>query len=206
MATMTQHGRTDAAGLRLFTVDEYDEMLRAGIFREGEPLELLGGRVVGKMPKSPGHMAATARTLQAAVRVLPEGWHAVTEHAVIISDFDEPEPDVIIRRGELSDYDLRKATPDDIALLVEVSSTSLRVDRGEKLRAYAAAGIPAYWIVNLGARCVEVYGEPRGGDEAGYGSRADRVEGEEVEVVVGGRVVGRVAVAALLPKAGGGDG
>src|SRR5690348_12075822 len=110
MATVTTHGRVDTSELRLFTVDEYDEMLRVGILREGEAVELLGGRIVRKMPKSAEHLAATTLTLHALLRALPDGWHAVMEHAVIISGFDEPEPDVTVRRGVLRDYDHRKAT------------------------------------------------------------------------------------------------
>jgi len=204
MATATIHGRVDSTGLRLFTVEEYDEMLRVGILREGEPFELLGGRIVAKMPKNPEHMAGKSRALKALSRLLPNGWHVVSEDAVIISDYDEPEPDVIVRRGELPDYDHRKATAADIALLVEVAATSLKTDRGEKLHAYAAAGIPAYWIVNLNTRCVEVYTHPRAADEPGYERREDRGESEQVEVVIDGQVVGQIAVAELLPAGQGG--
>lgn len=199
MATVTMPRQDEAAELRLFTTDEYDEMLRVGILREGEPVELLGGLICKKMPKSAEHLAATTRTLHALYRVLPPGWHAVMEHAVYISGFDEPEPDVTVRRGELQDYDHRKATAEDIALLVEVAATSLATDRGEKLRAYAAAGIPTYWIINLNSRRVEVYTTPRLADGMGYAHHEERAEAEEVDVVIDGNVVGQIAVAAILP-------
>ena len=136
----------------------------------------------------------------------PAGWHAVSEDAVYISGYDEPEPDVTVRRGELRDYDNRKATAGDIALLVEVAVTSLGTDRGEKLYAYAAAGVPTYWIINLNTRCVEVYTAPRGADGVGYAHREERGEADQVDVVIDGRTVGPIAVAAILPSppAGGG--
>jgi Uma2 family endonuclease len=80
-----------------------------------------------------------------------------------------------------------------------VSSSRLQVVRGEKLSAYAAAGIPVYWIVNLNSRCVEVYTEPRAADAPGYARHEDRGASEQVEVVIAGQVVGRIAVAELLP-------
>jgi Uma2 family endonuclease len=204
MATATMPARTDSTGLRLFTVEEYDAMLRVGILREGEPFELLGGQICKKMPKSAEHMAATTLTLHALYRVLPPGRHAVQEHAVIISDYDEPEPDVTVRRGDLPDYNHRKATAEDIALLVEVAVTSLETDRGKKLRAYAAAGIPTYWIINLNRRCIEVYTAPRGGDTDGagytYAHREERTASDQVDVVIAGVVVGQINVAAIVPE------
>ena len=117
----------------------------------------------------------------------------------IISGYDEPEPDVTVRRGELRDYDRRKATAEDIALLVEVAVSSLDTDRGEKLRAYAAAGIPTYWIINLNTRRVEVYTAPRGADGVGYAQREERTEADQLDVVIDGQAVGQIAVAAILP-------
>ena len=38
--------------------------------------------------------------------------------------------------------------------------SSLRLDRGLKLRVYAKSGVAEYWIVNLQARQVEVHRNP----------------------------------------------
>jgi Uma2 family endonuclease len=53
-------------------------------------------------------------------------------------------------------------TAADVRLLVEVSDTTLRFDRGKKLKAYARFGIPDYWILNLRERRLEVYRDPAG--------------------------------------------
>jgi len=83
-----------------------------------------------------------------------------------------------------------------VALLVEVSETTLARDQGKKLAAYAKAGIPVYWIVNLVENQVEVYSSP-GPD--GYQSRQDFKPGQDVPVVIEGVEVGRIAVADILP-------
>ena len=44
--------------------------------------------------------------------------------------------------------------------MVEVSDTTLRMDRRIKLPRYARAGYGDYWIVNLVDKCVEVYRSP----------------------------------------------
>ena len=54
----------------------------------------------------------------------------------------------------------RIPTAADVALLVEVSESTLSQDRGKKLSAYAKGRIPVYWIVNLVNRQVEVYSRP----------------------------------------------
>jgi len=43
---------------------------------------------------------------------------------------------------------------------VEVAQTGLALARGRKAAAYARAGIADYWILNLGARVLEVHREP----------------------------------------------
>ena len=49
-----------------------------------------------------------------------------------IPDYDEPEPDVAIVRGTDADYEHRIPTAADVALLVEVSDTTLNLDRSQE--------------------------------------------------------------------------
>jgi len=46
--------------------------------------------------------------------------------------------------------------------VIEISDSSLRKDRGLKLKIYAGAGVPEYWIFDLQHECVEVYTGPSG--------------------------------------------
>ena len=48
-------------------------------------------------------------------------------------------------------------------LLVEVADSSLLLDRHHKGSAYARAGLPDYWIVNLVDGCLEVHRDPKSG-------------------------------------------
>jgi Uma2 family endonuclease len=63
-------------------------------------------------------------------------------------------------------------------------------------RIYGGSGIPAYWIVNLVDRQVEVYTLPY---VDGYHSRQDFAPGQELPVVIDGALAGRVRVADVLP-------
>ena len=74
----------------------------------------------------------------------------------------EPEPDVSVARGGPDDYEGRHPGPGEVALVVEVSRTTAAKDR--KLGpVYAAAGIPAFWILDVKRRRLEVYSGPAGG-------------------------------------------
>jgi Uma2 family endonuclease len=151
---------------------------------------------VKKMPKKPPHVFATDKLSQLLARLVPPGWYIRQEHPIRIPDFDEPEPDLAVVAGVLEDYRTRHPGPDEIALLIEVSESTLAIDRGEKCSAYAAGRLPVYWIVNLVDRRVEVYTQP---GPAGYQSHTDFTPGMEIPVVIAGVECGRIAVNDILP-------
>ncbi len=119
------------------------------------------------------------------------------EEPVRIPAYDEPEPDVAIIRGTDADYEHRIPTAADVALLVEVSDSTLVQDRGKRLSAYARGRIPVYWIVNLVNRQVEVYSRP---GKSGYRSHKIFASGEQVPVTIGGQQLRPIAVDNLLPR------
>ena len=87
-----------------------------------------------------------------------------------------------------------------MALLVEVSDSSLRQDQKTKKRLYARAAVPVYWILNLEDSRLEVYAEPSGpADEPDYRQHQDYGPDVAVPVVIDGREVGRLTVRDLLP-------
>jgi Putative restriction endonuclease len=69
-----------------------------------------------------------------------------------------------------------------------------------KWHRYAAAGIPAYWIVNLLKRQIEVFGNPaERGMAASYRDAASYGPEAVLPVVIDGREVGRFVVRDLFP-------
>lgn len=50
--------------------------------------------------------------------------------------------------------------PADVFLLVEVADSTLLFDRKKKVPAYAQAGIPEVWLINVPDRQIEVYRTP----------------------------------------------
>jgi Uma2 family endonuclease len=81
------------------------------------------------------------------------------------ADDTEPQPDLaLLRRGAVP-YRDRDAWAEDALLVIEVAESSLAYDRSTKMRLYAEAGIPEYWVVDCTAETVEVH---RGPGPEGY--------------------------------------
>ena len=77
----------------------------------------------------------------------------------------EPEPDVAIVQPLRQLYRTQHHSyPDNIFWLIEYASSSLAKDLEAKRAAYASAGIPEYWVVNLKQRQVIVLRMPDAGD------------------------------------------
>lgn len=150
----------DPALFRPLKRSEYDRLVELGLFQD-ERLELLWGVLVRKLPQRPPH-ASTVQELNELLIVRSQGCFGVRIRSPLaLSDDSEPEPDVAI--VPLGDYDSEH--PRTALLVIEISdegsAVSLRQDR-RKAAIYASAGIGEYWIVNLGARTVEVYSSPDG--------------------------------------------
>jgi hypothetical protein len=181
------------------SVAQYHQMIQAGILTEDDPVELLEGWLITKMPKKPQHRLATRRTRIALDRIAPPGWY-VDEQEPITTDDSEPELDVELVRGEPEQYHDRHPGPQDVGLLVEVSDTTLQRDRTSKKRVYARERVPVYWIVNLIDRQVEVYTDPSGpAEQPDYRHQQIYRDGDEIPLVLEGREIGRVPVRDLLP-------
>ena len=181
------------------SVEQYQEMIRAGILTADDPVELLEGWLVYKMPKNPPHRIATRLTQDALETIVPAGWYVDSREPITLDD-SEPEPDVTIVRGETRSYRDRHPGSTDVALVVEVADATLDRDCGAKKRLYARAGIAVYWIINLAENLLEVYTGPSGPtEEPDYRQRRDYTLSDLVPVVIEGSEVGRIAVRDLLP-------
>ena len=176
------------------SVSQYHEMIRTGILTADDPVELLAGWLFYKMPKKPPHRIATRLAQDLLKAVVPAGWYVDSQEPITLGD-SEPEPDVMVVRGDTRQYRDRHPGAEDVALVVEVADSTIERDRGIKKEMYARAGIPVYWIINLVERLIEVYEKPVGSD---YTSRRD-YPADSVPVIVEGREVGRILVSALLP-------
>ena len=191
---------------RRFSAAEYERMIDAGIIKDGEPLELLDGRLVPKMSKKPGHRISTRLARLALESRIPKGWYVDPQEPILLSEMhvgagNVPEPDVAVIRGDTEDYTANHPTADTIALVVEVSDSTLRDDRGLKKQIYAHARIPEYWIINLIDQQLEVYQRPTGSAlKADYEVTRTYALTDSVSVRIGNKIIGPIPVRELFPK------
>jgi Uma2 family endonuclease len=177
-------------------VEQYEAMVRSGVFTKRDRLHLINGILVAKMTKKPPHVIACEKTRDALMRAVPANWRVMVEAPVRIPNYNEPEPDVALARGSVEDYEENHPEPADVALIVEVADSSLRDDR-DLIPVYGAGRIPVYWIINLVDCQVEVYSDP---GPHGYLSSVFLKPGQTVPLVIDGTEVGQIAVDDVLPR------
>ena len=178
--------------LRNFSRRDYEDMIGAGILREDEHIELIGGRIVTMSPEGPAHAGAIDLCAEVLRRVFAADHTVRVQHPLAIDPDDEPEPDVAVVRGSPRDH--LSEHPHEAVLVVEVAESSFAYDRGDKALLYARVGFLDYWMFDLVDRRVEVHRDPT---PAGYRSRVSLAAGDEVAPLAA--PAERIAVGALLP-------
>ena len=159
----------DEIETRRWTRFEYDRLIECGFFQPTDRIELLGGQLIVAEPQSDRHYTAIQALEEALRAAFGPGWTVRTQGPVALDDESEPEPDVAVVPGTFRDY--RHGHPSRPVLVVEVSLSSLALDRAHKSSLYARAGLADYWVVNLVDRVVEVCREPERDASAPFGWR-----------------------------------
>ena len=184
---------------RRWTRQEYERMVKAGVFPPGERAELIDGEVLKMTPQGSAHATAVRLTEDLLRTVFGPGHDVRVQMPLALDPSSEPEPDVAVVLGSPRDY--RDAHPTSALLVVEVADTTLPYDREQKGSLYARAGVAEYWIVNLLDRGVEVHRDPTSMPQARYGwaYRSVLQFGPERHISPLAAPQVRVAVADLLP-------
>ncbi|HTV72737.1 MAG TPA: Uma2 family endonuclease [Candidatus Acidoferrales bacterium] len=146
-----------------FSVEAYDEMVAHGILTSDDRVELLAGEIVEMSPIGPPHNSCVLRLTQFFSLALGKRAVVGVQSPIVLPPDSEPEPDIAILQARDDFYAAAHPRPGDILLLIEVADSSLLFDRVVKLPLYAAAGIVEVWIVDLGAKAIEVYTLPEQG-------------------------------------------
>lgn len=149
--------------IRPITVYEYLRMGELGVIGPEERVELLDGELIAMPPSGEDHSFGVNEIVRVFYRHFADRTYIQSQSPIRLNELSEPEPDVVLLAPREDRYRKHRPLAGDVLLVVEVSDTSLRYDRGRKLEAYARAGIPEVWIVNVPDRCVERYAGLVGG-------------------------------------------
>jgi Uma2 family endonuclease len=138
-----------------WTREQYYDMAALGWFK-GKRAVLLDGEII-EMAGQGNWYAATLGNADELLRgVFTQRVWVRVQMPLETPGQSDPEPDLAVVPGKPYDYTRHPTTA---LLVVEVSDTSLRLDR-RKANAYAAAGVPDYWILNLPDYVLEVRRDP----------------------------------------------
>lgn len=151
-----------------FTRSDAEELVRLGRIPEDASTELLNGMIVltdrsardqDPTMVGPDHRKCVENLSALRKSIDNDRRHVESQQPLVCSETHVPQPDFMILRRTLDQYqDLPTAA--DAFCVVEVADSSYERDAGEKLEAYARAGIAQYVIVNLRNRTAEVYTNP----------------------------------------------
>jgi len=148
---------------RLFDVDDYHRMARAGILSEDDRVELIDGEIVAMTPIGPRHNASVNRATRALVTTVGDEAIVQVQGSVRLGRLQEPQPDLVLLSPRPDFYASALPGPAEILLVIEIAESSLDYDREVKARVYAQSGVREYWLVDLNERSVSCFTKPRGG-------------------------------------------
>jgi Uma2 family endonuclease len=153
-------------------------MAEAGLFQH-ERVELLDGEIITMSPQLTPHAFSVNQLMYLLITALGTTAIVRGQAPVVLNNRSEPEPDIAVCAPVPDKYKGAPPKADRVLLVIEVAESSLVYDRTRKSRAYAASGIPEYWIVNLIDRRVEILTDPdkktRGYRQQRYASAGDRL-------------------------------
>jgi Uma2 family endonuclease len=146
------------------TVSQFQQMIAHGILTKDDRVELLNGEILAMSPINPSHAGTVNRLTRLLVRLVDDQAVVTIQNPIQLDEQSQPQPDICLLKPRADDYTQSHALPDEVLLVIEVAETSARLDRSVKRPAYARAGIPELWIIDLKKKVVEVYRDPLGGE------------------------------------------
>ena len=141
-----------------FTIREYRELARTGLFHDKKTMLIHGELYVMGMPKPP-HDFALSAAYEFLRSACPAGHYVRNQQGFDIGTDNDPGPDLAVVPGMIRTY--ATTTPTIAALIVEVANESLFTDTTTKAELYATAGVPEYWVIDLEHRQLIVFRDPQ---------------------------------------------
>jgi Uma2 family endonuclease len=138
-----------------FTTQQYHLMHEAGVFAEGDRLELINGEIKKMSPIGRKHATCVARLNTLFITRLLHKAIIWSQNPIRLDDNSEPQPDLAILKRREDFYADTLPKPSDILLIIEVADSTIAYDRAVKMPLYAAAGIPEMWLFDVNKKEIE---------------------------------------------------
>lgn len=158
-----------------FTLAEYHRLIKLGFLTKDDRVELIRGELVQMAAKGTSHSVCNTKLVRELDRLVGDRAVVRGQEPIILPADSEPEPDVVIAKGQPDDYLSNHPYPKDILLVIEVSDSTLEYDQTAKLFLYAEDQIQDYWIANLVANQLERYSQPYQDTQGNFGYRMKQI-------------------------------
>jgi len=146
--------------LKRWSVDDYHRMSELGILDSQQQTELIAGQVTIMAAKGTPHVTALHLLANILRDRLGHDVLVRTQDPIHLDNFSEPEPDLVVVRGNILDYAQQHPRPEQIYLVVEISDSTLKQDCEIKDKIYAQAGITDYWVLAIKSRQLHIFRKP----------------------------------------------
>lgn len=175
-----------------FTAEQFWKMIDANVFAEGR-VELARGRIYLMTTNEPHNF--TVGVIADVLRgMIPAGFYVREEKSMRHDQWSVLVPDVAVTPGSVRGVRSDVPRTSEAVLVVEVCASTPWSDYRQKANLYAAAGVPTYWIVDVGGRKIDVFTRPRGvGAGAAYAEHRAFAEAEPATLTIADREAGRIA-------------
>ena len=151
-----------------WTLDDIERLVQAGVFKDTDRLELIGGELVPMSPKGNHHEHLRTELTFVLTKLCPEHLRVAAEPQFNLAEDEYRQPDLLVYPADIRVHDVRG----DIALLViEIADSSLEHDTGAKAATFAKYGVCEYWVIDAKTRVTQVFRNPK---PDGYASRSKK--------------------------------
>jgi Uma2 family endonuclease len=145
------------------SVHDYHRMAEVGVLAPDARVELIEGEIIDMAPIGKHHQSIVDQLTRALVRAAEDRAIVRVQGSVRLSQWSEPEPDLVLLAPRADFYRSEFASGADTLLVIEVSDTTLRYDRDVKVPLCARHGVPEVWVVDVNDEAFIVYGALRNG-------------------------------------------
>lgn len=174
MSMLLTKDPTEARIYRL-SVQQFDRVTEARVFRPNGRLELVNG-VLAEMPSvGAGNVAMVAQLQNRLALELQRRAGVFTHCAIECGRHSLPLPDLAVVSLPYDRYYDRRPNAADVIFVVEVTDSSPPYERTVKVPLYGSHGISEVWVVDLPQRSVHVCTDPT---NEGYATTATLTTGD----------------------------
>ena len=147
-----------------FSVESYHKLTEFGVLKPTDKVELIEGKIIPMSPIRSPHASCVRRLGTILRKIFADKAIISEQNPITLGTHSEPEPDIAVLRFDEANYEEAHPTEKDVLIAIEVSHTTQKYDRETKMPLFAQYGIPESWIVDLKAKTIEVYSQPKNGE------------------------------------------